>query len=216
MQHCPAKAKSYKKKSGKCGCCCCTRLIKRVPYATISNKTAASDTGAFISFLPDGNVFNLWAAAPAGLNPTTTCINGPLGTLFDAATGLLTIVETGLYEITLTGDWDPATTNLSTQTDLALAVRINYVTLIEPTKRCINGALLPTTRNYSGQPGTAGNLATATTVTAKLVLLQGDVLQFQAIAQLGSGSTPENFMFQIDIVQHSRLDKAKVEAAVFA
>ncbi len=215
MQHCPAKAKSYKKKSG--NCCYTPRVIKRVPYATISNKTAASNTGAFISFVPNGVVANLWAAAPAGLNPTVTCVNGPLGPLFDAATGLLTIAETGLYEITLTGDFDPNIAGLSTTLPAMIAVRINYVTLIESTKRCINGLLLPTTKNNQEVvPTSANNFATATTVTAKLVLLQGDVLQFQALAQLGVVSTPVDFMFQIDIVQHSRLDKAKVEASVFA
>lgn len=206
-------------KQKKCGKCCCNPgRIQRLPYATISNKTALSGTGAFISFVPDGQVVDLWAAAPAGLNPAATCVNGPLRSWFNASNGHFTVQETGLYEVTLTGDFDPNTVDLGVTVPFMMATRINYVNIVDESSRCLNSLVLPTDKNEQDglPPVTMENVVTASTVTSKMVLLEGDVINFQAAAVLGVASVPSNFIFQIDIAQLSRLDKSKVEEVFYA
>ncbi len=208
MDYCPPKAKGYKKKQGKCGCCS-SRVIKRLPYATIANKTAASEIGAPISFAPTtGAVQVLWSV-PA-LQPTTTCTNGPLRTWFDASNGQFTIQETGLYTITLTGDaLNPSPASVGGY----LTVRLGYA-LVNVAARCIN-SLIPPTGNHEFTVA-GSNTSTASTVSATLALVIGDVITFEALSFLAGVTGPQQFFFEIDVVQHSRLDKAKVEGAVFA
>ncbi len=206
MQHCPAKAKSYKKKSGKCGCCCTPRVIKRLPYVTISNKTAASETGAPILIAPVGTPVVLWSA---GFQPASTCLNGPLSAWFNATNGQFTILETGLYSFTFTGN----SVNFPGVVGYHVA-RLGY-SLVDVNTRCINSTLPPTANNtFTASLPTAASIGV--TVSATLALVAGDVITFVFEPLHSLVSTPVPFIFEIDVVQHSRLDKAKVESAVFA
>lgn len=213
MEHCPSKTKSYKHKGGKC-CCGPSRTFKKLQYATISNRTPTSGTGAAIAFTPDGSVQNLWSGGT--LTPSVTCKNGPLQSWFNTATGLLTIQETGLYEVTISGDFDPNTANLATTVPAFMSVRINYANVVNEASRCLNSLVLPTGKSsQESLPASGSNDVTASTVTATMILLQGDILQFQSAASLTGVSVNTNFLYQIDIVQLARADSARVLAGAY-
>lgn len=201
---CPPKEKPYKKKGGKC--CCGNRVVlKKLPYATISNKTSASDTAAPIMFAPDGTTQILWST-PA-LQPVSTCLNGPLAPWFDVSNGQFTVQQSGLYSFTFTGN----SVNGPTGAGYNVA-RLDYNSLVDTAERCINSSLPPTANNAfnSFTPNAAG-----VTVCATLALLAGDVIRF-AFEALHTGSSIQiPFIFEMDIVQLTRLDKNKIKNVTF-
>jgi len=207
--HCPPKEKAHKKKGGKC-CCGSRTLIKRLPYATISNKTADSDTGAPIMFLPDGTTQILWtpSAPPAMLQPASTCLNGPLASWFDVNNGQFTVQQTGLYSFTFTGN-SVNTPGLAGYYN----ARLDYYSLVDANERCINASLPPTAHNEFSTPMTD---LSRVTLCATVVLLAGDVIRFAFQAMDAGSSVPVPFIFEIDVVQLSRLDTNKVKAVTFA
>nr|QBK92183.1 MAG: hypothetical protein LCPAC304_05300 [Pithovirus LCPAC304] len=179
----------------KCGCCCQPPRVKRLPYATISDKNADDELGSLFSISPVTETI-LWSAAtqPSG----NTCLNGPLTTWFNTSTGIFTIQESGLYQVQFMGKLQPDPSISGTVTVTILR------SLRDATKRCANSNLNPTnTDDFSSF------VNGSTSVSGTLPLVVGDTLAFQTQI-IGFSGTAQAF-FEINVVQLSRADIGKIE-----
>ncbi len=210
MEYCSSKPKQYKKK--KCGKCCNRTFIKRLPYATIATASSFEDGDSIlvgsVLQLPVNTLAFLWnTVRPVGspTGPGQTCLNGPLKTWFDIATGRFTVREAGMYSISVMGALTEDPTG-ATGTFYIAAPTV----LTDVNKRCQNPLLTAgNTQPLEPTDSTLGGPPLSTTIVRPLLV--GDIVFFVAYLDVTGVSAPIPAFFEIEIVQLSRLDKSKIE-----
>lgn len=201
--------KKSKKKHGKC-CCGSRPLIKRLPYASITTLDEAFPPLVGSAFQVPPNTFvGLWSTVRPVRSPTgagQTCLNGPLKTWFNVADGKFTYRESGLYETTFSGS---IVGDIPTGTTGTVYMTIEGFLKDGGQGRCQNPLTLsgntqplnPADFNLGGPP---------LTVNAVRPNIPEDHLEFGVYLDTPGLSTPLQMLFEINVVQLSRLDQNKI------
>ncbi len=199
------------KHSKKCGKCCCPRtLIKRLPYASIGTVTSGFPPLVGSSFeIPPNTEIGLWGNVRPTRSPTgpgQTCLNGPLSTWFNVEDGKFSFREAGLYETTFSGT---IVSDIPTGATGTVYLNVEGFLKDDGQGRCqepITYAgntqpLNPTDFNIGGPPLTTSGVRPN---------IAGDHSFFGVYLDTVGLSTPLQMVFEINIVQLSRLDQSKL------
>lgn len=189
--------------------CCCNPIVKRLPYASISTPTESITPVIGSTFLiPPNTAVGLWQNVRPTNSPTgpgQTCLNGTLKSWFNVADGKFTYQEAGVYEVTFTGF---IVGQIPTGTTGTVYMGIEGFMKDVGAGRCqkpgifggTTNPLNPTNFFVGGPPFTVSGVRPN---------ISGDSLGFAVYLDTPMLSSPLEMLFEIDVVQLSRLNPAK-------